>query len=109
MRLEAIDEDGGTFMDANYLVLCGMVWAQFGQEDAGLELIRALASSDDGVRVLARTMLEQAGGGSKELIGQALAEDEISASMASLCGFEQSQRSKLRSWDAGVWYPEAAA
>jgi hypothetical protein len=51
-------------MDANYLVLCGMVWAQFGQEDAGLELIRALASSDDGVRVLARTMLEQAGGGS---------------------------------------------
>ena len=96
-------------MDANYLVLCGMVWAQFGQEDAGLELIRALGSSDDGVRVLARTMLEQAGGGSKELIGQALAEDEISASMASLCGFEQSQRSKLRSWDAGVWYPEAAA
>jgi hypothetical protein len=109
MRLEEIDEEEWAFMDANYLVLCGMVWAQFGQEDAGRELIRALASSDDGVRVLARTMLEQAGGGSKELIGQALAEDEISASMASLCGFEQSQRSKLRSWNGGVWFPEASA
>jgi hypothetical protein len=96
-------------MDANYLVLCGMVWAQFGQEDAGLELIRALASSDDGVRVLARTMLEHAGGGSKELIGQALAADEISASMASLCGFEQGQPSTLRSWNGGVWFPEASA
>jgi hypothetical protein len=96
-------------MDANYLVLCGMVWAQFGQEDAGLELIRALGSSDDGVRVLARTMLEHAGGGSKELIGQALAEDEISVSMASLCAFEQGQRSKVKSWDGGVWYPAASA
>ena len=46
-------------MDANYLVLCGMVWTRFGQETAGRELIRALASSDEIVRVLARTMLEQ--------------------------------------------------
>jgi hypothetical protein len=96
-------------MDANYLVLCGMVWAEFGEEDAGLELIRALASSDNGLRVLARTMLERAGGGSKELIGQALAEDEISASMASLCGFEQGQRAKHTSWDGGVWHPAASA
>ena len=49
-------------MDANYLVLCGMVWAQFGQEDAGRELIRALASSDEIMRVLARTLLERADG-----------------------------------------------
>jgi hypothetical protein len=94
-------------MDANYLVLCGMVWAQFGQEAAGRELIRALASSDELVRVLARTMLEQADGGSKELIGQALAEDQISVTMASLCGFEQSQPSKFRSWDGGAWHPAA--
>jgi hypothetical protein len=86
-----------------------MVWAQFGQEDAGLELIRALGSSDDGVRVLARTMLERAGGGSKELIGQALAADEISASMASLCAFEQGQRWNFKNWDGGVWYPAASA
>ncbi|MGA8491330.1 MAG: hypothetical protein WB711_12960 [Terriglobales bacterium] len=96
-------------MDTNYLVLCGMVWAQFGQESAGRELIRALASSDEIVRVLARTMLEQAGGSSKELIGQALAEDEISAGMASLCGFEQGQRSTLRGWDRSVWHEGAWA
>jgi hypothetical protein len=96
-------------MDANYLVLCGMVWTQFGQEDAGRELIRALASSDALVRVLARTMLEQAGGGSKELIGQALAADEISVSMASLCAFEQGQRWNVKSWDGGVWYPAGSA
>jgi len=96
-------------MDANYLVLCGMVWAQFGQEQAGRELIRALASSDEIVRVLARTMLEQAGEGSKELIGQALADDEISVSMASLCAFEQGQRSKFKSWESGAWCQAASA
>jgi len=47
-------------------------------------------------------------GGSK-LIGQALAADEISVSMASLCGFEQGQRSKHKSWDGGVWFPAASA
>ena len=96
-------------MDANYLVLCGMVWAQFGQETAGRELIRALASSDEIVRVLARTMLEQGGGCSKELIGQALAEDEISESMASLCAFEHGRTSKFKSWDASGWRPASLA
>ena len=96
-------------MDTNYLVLCGMVWAQCGQESAGRELIRALASSDDIVRVVARTMLEQGGEISKELIGQALAEDQISVGMASLCAFEQGQRSTLRGWDRGVWYAAASA
>ena len=96
-------------MDVNYLVLCGMVWSQFGQENAGLELIRALGSSDEAVRVLARTMLEHASGGSKELIGQALAADQISASMASLCAFEQGERWNVRSWDCSGWNPAASA
>jgi hypothetical protein len=96
-------------MDANYLVLCGMVWAQFGQETAGRELIRALASSDEIVRVLARAMLEQGGGCSKELIGQALAEDEISEAMASLCAFEQGRLSKFKSWDGHAWQTGALA
>jgi hypothetical protein len=54
-------------------------------------------------------MLEQADGSSKELIGQALAEDAISVSAASLCGFEQSQGSKLKSWDREVRFPAASA
>ena len=90
-------------MNTNYLVICGMVWAQFGQETAGRELIRALASSDELMRVLARALLEQGGGCSKELIGQALAEDEISESMASLCAFEKGQKSKFKSWDGNAW------
>jgi len=52
--------------DDNYLVLCGMVWAQSGEQRAGLELVRALDSPNQLVRVLARTLL-QANGGSKEL------------------------------------------
>jgi hypothetical protein len=94
-------------MYGNYLVLCGMVWAQFGERDAGLELIRAMASGDQEVRVLARTMLEQAQGGSKELIGQALAEAEISVAMARACGFEQGQ--KTIGWNAGTWVAPASA
>jgi hypothetical protein len=54
-------------------------------------------------------MLEQAGGGSKELIGQALAEDEITVGMASLCAFEPDQPSTLKSWNGGVWFPAASA
>lgn len=75
-------------MYGDYLMLCGMVWSQFGKEDAGLELVRALSSPDGDVRVLARTLLEQTHAASTALIGEALAREEISASTASLCAFE---------------------
>jgi hypothetical protein len=74
-------------MYGDYLVLCGMVWSQFGKEDAGLELVRALSSPEQDVRVLARILLEQ-GHGSKALIGEALAREEITASVASLSTFQ---------------------
>ncbi|HYA25299.1 MAG TPA: hypothetical protein VEF05_14135 [Terriglobales bacterium] len=95
-------------MYGEYLVLCGMVWAQFGTEEAGLELIRALTSPDADVRVLARTLLEQANGGSKELIGEALAEDEISVSMANICGFKKDCEASMPSFSAG-WFAMASA
>lgn len=88
-------------MYGEYLVLCGMVWAQFGAQEAGLELIRALASSDADVRVLARILLEQANGGSKELIGEALAQDVISASMANICAFNKECEAFLPSFSTG--------
>ena len=96
-------------MYGNYLILCGMAWSQFGSQDAGLELIRALASSDPDVRVLARTLLEQANGGSKELIGEALAQEEISASLANLCGFEKDQEPRVQSLGGSQWRPLASA
>jgi HEAT repeat protein len=96
-------------MYGEYLVLCGMVWAQFGAQEAGLELIRALTSSDPDVRVLARTLLEQANGGSKELIGEALAQDEISVSMASLCAFKKDAGAKLWSFSDGARFAAGSA
>ncbi|MBZ5598004.1 MAG: hypothetical protein LAN83_06755 [Acidobacteriia bacterium] len=96
-------------MDASYIFLCGMVWSQFGEEDAGLELIRALGSPEQEMRVLARAMLDQAGEGSKELMGQALAQQEISLTQAFLYGFESDSKSRLKARHAGVWFPAASA
>ena len=96
-------------MYGDYLVMCGMAWAQFGKQDAGLELIRALDSPEQDVRVLARILLEQASEGAKELIGEALALDEISPSMAKLCSFRQETPSTIASSKATVWRASASA
>jgi hypothetical protein len=90
-------------MYGNYLVLCGMVWSQFGKEDAGLELVRALSSPDQDVRVLARILLEQNHDASQALIGEALSRDEISASTASLCGFERERESEVGKFGGEGW------
>ena len=82
-------------MDASYLVLCGVMWSQFGEQDAGRELIRALSSADPEVRILARAMLGQAGIRSKALIGEALAKQEMSPLQARLCAFEKNLQSQL--------------
>ena len=92
----------------NYLVLCGMVWAQSGEQRAGLELVRALDSPNQLVRVLARTLL-QANGGSKELIAEALAQDEISVSMANLGGFDENGKATTRSFSPRAWFAAATA
>jgi len=94
-------------MYGDYLVQCGMAWSQFGTEEAGLELIRALSCGDPDVRVLARILLEQAQGGSKELIAEALAQEAISASMASLCAFEKEP--KPGSLSASGWFASELA
>ena len=96
-------------MYGEYLVLCGMVWSQFGAQEAGLELIRALTSSDPDVRVLARTLLEQANGGSKELIGEALAQDQISVSMANICAFNKDGGAFLPNFSTAVRFGGGAA
>jgi len=90
-------------MYGDYLVLCGRAWAEFGAQEAGLELIRALASPDANVRVLARTLLEECNGGSRELIAEALAEEQISASTANLCAFKKDSGGKLWNRDSAAW------
>jgi hypothetical protein len=96
-------------MYGDYLVMCGMAWAQFGRQDAGLELVRALDSPEQDVRVLARILLEQASDGAKELIGQALAEDEISPSVAKLCSFKHGKGPNLGELKATIWRSTASA
>ena len=45
-------------MKTDYVFLCGVMWAQFGLEDAGQELVRALHSKDPDIAVLASALLE---------------------------------------------------
>jgi hypothetical protein len=85
-----------------------MVWSRFGEVDAGLELIRALGSPEHEMRLLARTMLDQGGEGSKELIGLALAQQEMSLTQAFLYGFESDSDSRMN-LHAGIWFPPASA
>ena len=96
-------------MDVSYVVLCGAMWSQFGDEDAGHELIRALSCPDPEVRILARAMLQQAGMRSKALIGEALANKQISPVQAGLCGFGKNKKAKLTPSDLGSLPPRAAA
>ena len=45
-------------MKTDYVFLCGVMWTQFGLEDAGRELVRALHSDDPDIAVLASALLE---------------------------------------------------
>ena len=48
---------GGDRMDSNYVILCGVMWCRFGQQDAGRALLRAGDSTDPDVRAFAWAML----------------------------------------------------
>jgi hypothetical protein len=45
-------------MKTDYVFLCGVMWTQFGLEDAGEELVRALHYNDPNIAVLASALLE---------------------------------------------------
>jgi len=66
-------------MDATDVILCGLVWAQFRQPEAGLELVRAIESADPEPQSLAEVMLEQAGLCSEEVVKDAIAKDSYAA------------------------------
>jgi hypothetical protein len=46
-----------TEMDSDYVFLCGVMWCNFGQQDAGKELLRAAKSGDPDMSALATAML----------------------------------------------------
>ena len=44
-------------MDSDYAFLCGVMWCQYRQPDAGSELLRAIKSVDPDLSALALAML----------------------------------------------------
>ena len=46
-------------MDANYMFLCGVMWCQFGQQEAAQELLRAASSGNPDTSALAWAMLKR--------------------------------------------------
>lgn len=44
-------------MGTDYVFLCGVMWCNYGQEEAGRELARMTGSSDPDIRALAGAML----------------------------------------------------
>lgn len=66
------------------------------EEAAALELIRATASPVPELRVLARVMLQQGEDHSRQLIGEALSQGQMSAVQANLCAFEGEPSARCR-------------
>jgi hypothetical protein len=46
-------------MDSNYMFLCGVMWCQFGQQEAAKELLRAANSGNPDTSALAWAMLKK--------------------------------------------------
>ena len=46
-------------MDNNYMFLCGVMWCQFGQQEAARELLRAANSGNPDTSALAWAMLKR--------------------------------------------------
>ena len=90
-------------MHVNDLVICGALWSCQSDADAGRKLIRALESSDTDVRMLARTLLEGGGERSKQLMGEAIAEGELSTLQAVLALAPGALESTLDFSAAGEW------
>jgi len=53
-------------MDSNYVFLCGVMWCNYGTEEAGKELVRATGSRDPNTKALAWAMLARGMGHQKK-------------------------------------------
>ena len=46
-------------MNGNYVFLCGVMWCQYGQQEAGSELMRAAQCGDPDLSALALALLQE--------------------------------------------------
>jgi hypothetical protein len=74
-----------TGMDSDYVFLCGVMWCNFGQQEAGKELLRAANSEDPDMSALAWAMLEKGARPFRDLERQARTSPRTILE-ASLCG-----------------------
>ena len=72
-------------MDANYVLACWIVWYKTAAADAGWELIDALRSPDPCVRLLAQTLLAEAGEESMRLLESAVMSGVLGSQIAVPC------------------------
>ena len=63
-------------MNANDILFCGLVWAQFRKPEAAWELLDAAESQDPEIKSLAEAMLDQSGLCSRELLDEAITGDQ---------------------------------
>ncbi len=83
------------------LVACGVVWRNYGKEEAGRELIRALKDPDASVRDLARTLLRDAGERSVALLKNAIEAGKLEPAEGASClgGLEPARDGATVAWD----------
>lgn len=73
--------------DAN-IFLCGNLWQNLGDHDAGWQLVRYLRSQDPGLRTAAEAYLVEAGPRSIRLLQAAVAAGSLEAEVAAECLFD---------------------
>jgi len=66
-------------MDNNYMFLCGVMWCQFGQQEAAKELLRAANSGNPDISALAWAMLKRGARRLRDLESRALTSSRAEA------------------------------
>jgi hypothetical protein len=77
--------EGGSPMDIDYMLACGIVWRRTADPEAGWDLVKGLESTDPELRVLAQTFLVESGESSVGLLESALATGIVDPDVGGSC------------------------
>jgi len=72
-------------MELGFVYACGILWCRTREQDAAWELVRALNSSDEEIRDMARIALAEGGAESLSFLEMALSTNEITPEQAAPC------------------------
>ena len=87
-------------MEADYVVACGIIWRKTADPVAGWELVEALGSDDQEIRLLAQSILTECGEASMNLLESAVATGMVKPDFAGPCmtAILRSQN-RMEGWD----------